>query len=208
MDEIAATQLETALTLLPEISAARIVIDPTGTLSEIHVVGNGKKSDKQLARDVQTVAHATFGMEFDHRIISIVQYSQNGNGNHQKRASIVEISTDTRGINTTVRVVLAKSGRTEEGEAQGASTVDSLHRLSAQATLQAISKLLGEGIYLALEHVAVQRAGDQEIVLATVRFAGKEGTVDLAGSAVVTSQHVDAVARAVLDAVNRRAWRD
>lgn len=206
MDEIAATQLETALTLLPEISAARIVIDPTGTLSEIHVVGNGKKSDKQLARDVQTVAHATFGMDFDHRIISIVQYSQNGA--HQKRASIAEISTDTRGISTTVRVVLTKGGRTEEGEAQGASTVDSLHRLAAAATIQAVGKLLGEGTYLALEHVAVQRAGDQEIALATVRLAGKEGTVDLAGSAVVTSQHVDAIAKAVLDAVNRRAWRD
>lgn len=206
MDEMTATQLETALTQLPEISAARIIIDLTGTLSEIHIVGTGKKSDKQLARDVQTVAHATFGIDFDHRIISVVQYSTNGA--HQKRASIQEISTDTRGITTSVRVVLAKGDRTEEGEAQGASTVDSLHRLAAQATLQAVGKLLGEGTYLAMEHVAVQRAGDQEIALATVRFAGKEGTVDLAGSAVVTSQHVDAVARAVLDAVNRRAWRD
>ena len=206
MDEIGVTQLETALTHLPEVSAARIITDLTGTLSEIHVVGNGKKTDKQLARDVQTLAQATFGIDFDHRIISIVQFSQNGA--HQKRASIEEISTETRGINATVRVRLTKDNLTEEGEAQGASTIDSIHRLAAAATIQAVGKLLGEGTYIALEHVAVQRAGDQEIALATVRLAGKDGTVDLAGSAVVSSQHVDAVARAVLDAVNRRAWRD
>ena len=66
-------ELERELCRLPEVSAARIVADRVGRPTEIHILAHGSKHPKQVVRDVQSVALASFGIEVDRRIVSVVQ---------------------------------------------------------------------------------------------------------------------------------------
>src|SRR5687767_85010 len=101
MDHDSVAQVEAAFLRIPEVRAARMVVDDLGKPVEVHIVSSGEKSPKQLVRDIQTVSLANFGLDLDHRIVSVVQFP-NGSGAAvtevpSMRASISEISTETRG---------------------------------------------------------------------------------------------------------------
>lgn len=65
--------VERELCRIPEVRAARIVVDSGGAPVEVHVLAVPGKHAKQIVRDVQSVAMATVGMSIDHRIVSVVQ---------------------------------------------------------------------------------------------------------------------------------------
>jgi hypothetical protein len=70
-----------------------------------------------------------------------------------------------------------------------------------------VRTLLDDGVWLSLEHVAIQRLSSQDVAIATLSVGGGGSALSLSGSAVVFAQQTEAVVRAVLDAVNRRLWR-
>ena len=65
--------LEQELCRVAEITAARVVADDQGVISEVHILSLPNKHAKQVVRDVQSVAMATFGLDLDRRIVSVVQ---------------------------------------------------------------------------------------------------------------------------------------
>jgi hypothetical protein len=65
--------LETELCRIPEVSAARVVVDGEGHPTEVHILASPEKHAKQVARDIQSVAMASFGLDLDRRLISVVQ---------------------------------------------------------------------------------------------------------------------------------------
>src|SRR6476469_9768381 len=69
VDDTELGEIEKELCRLPAVNAARIVTDDIGRPKELHILASSEKSPKQIARDVQSVAMASFGMEIDHRII-------------------------------------------------------------------------------------------------------------------------------------------
>ena len=66
-------ELERELCRIPEVTAARVVADPTGRIEEVHILALPQKHAKQVVRDVQSVAQASFGLDLDRRIVSVVQ---------------------------------------------------------------------------------------------------------------------------------------
>src|ERR1700691_142939 len=70
--------IEGEITRLPEIVACRIVADPLGRPLEVHVLAHPGKHPKQVVRDIQSVALASFGLEIDRRIVSVVQLGPTG----------------------------------------------------------------------------------------------------------------------------------
>lgn len=201
--ETTSAEIEAALSKIPGVSAARVVTDAEGTPVEIHIVAAGEKSAKQLVRDVQTVALATLGVAIDHRIVSVVQFPDSrAVAPSVKRISIDEITTETRGTTSRVRVVLTWGNVSSSGESSGFTSAESLLRMSAQATLDAVGGLMADGPWLALEHASIQRVGPRDLALATITIGS--GGIALSGSAVVLGQHTEAIVRAVLDSVNRR----
>lgn len=66
-------ELERELCRIPEVTAARVVAGSTGTIEEVHILSLPLKHAKQVVRDVQSVAMATFGLDLDRRIVSVVQ---------------------------------------------------------------------------------------------------------------------------------------
>jgi hypothetical protein len=67
-------KLEENLLRVPGVKSARVVGDDRP--SEIHVVASARRSPKQVVRDVQSLAAAGFGMQIDHRIVSVVQLDE------------------------------------------------------------------------------------------------------------------------------------
>lgn len=200
--------LEEALLRIPGLKAVRFVTDPGGRPLEVHIVaegGPGTKTAKQIVRDVQTVALATFGLQLDHRIVSVVQFPHGEvSPVMEARPKIEEITVRTYSTKTAVRVVLSKEEMLSTGEAAGFSSPENLARLAGEATLDALMGLLQNGVRPALEQISLQRLGGRDIAFATVNLG--PGTSTLSGSAVVEVQQAEAAVRAVLDALNRRLW--
>ena len=124
VDDTELAVIEKELCRLPAVNAARIVADEIGRPKELHILASAEKSPKQIARDVQSVAMATFGMEIDHRIISVVQLDQG----HlepilapvgRARVSIGAISSEQRGMRNHARVMLNLGGEESVGLAEG-----------------------------------------------------------------------------------------
>jgi hypothetical protein len=70
-------ELEDSLRAIPGVRAASVVTGADARPTEVHVLANPGKPAKQVVRDVQSVAMAQFGLDIDHRIVSVVQIPEN-----------------------------------------------------------------------------------------------------------------------------------
>ena len=67
-------ELEEELCRLGGVLAVRVVGDRIGRPIEVHVLADNSKPAKQTVRDVRSVAQTMFGLELDHRIVSVAQF--------------------------------------------------------------------------------------------------------------------------------------
>lgn len=202
--------IEKELCRLPEVNAARIVADDIGRPRELHILASADKSPKQIARDVQSVAMASFGMEIDHRIISVVQLDRN----HldpvvapvgPERVSIGAISSEQRGMRNHARVTLRRGDDEVGGLAEGSIAESSRNRAVAQATLDALRQIVHGAESADVEMAALVPLGSRDVAVVTLVFVVPPHEEIVSGSAVVRGgNEAEALARAVLDASNRR----
>jgi hypothetical protein len=204
------TDVERELCRLPEVNAARIVTDQVGRPTEVHILASPAKHAKQVARDVQSVAMASFGLELDRRIISVVQLD-GGQGVElpevisEHRVIIGGISSEQTGLRNLVRVTLQLGDEEGAGFAEGSIAESARPRLVAHATLDALRQLLPAAECADVELATVLRVGMREVALASMVFVIPPHEDAVSGSALVRgANEAEAVARAVLDATNRR----
>jgi hypothetical protein len=204
-------QVETEIKRLPDVVGARIVADDIGRPIEIHVLAETGKHPKQIVRDVQSVALASFGLEIDRRIVSVVQLRSNGAGAAQHddarpeptRVRAIGIQTSSVDLRTSIRVTL-EGEEQATGFAEGASAATIRPRLVATATLDALRQLEDTASRLDVVGAEITRVGTQDVALATLVSVEVPLERHLAGSAIVYHSPDDAIVRAVLDAANRR----
>jgi len=204
-------ELERELCRLPEVSAARVVTDATGHPSEVHILATAAKHAKQVVRDVQSVALASFGIELDRRIVSVVQLGgeEVTTGTTVAaptfRPALVNVSTEVTGLRSLVRVTLAQEGSETVGFAEGSIASSARQRLVAAATVDALRQIDPAAECVDVESAQVVRVGVNDVAIVTIVFVLPPNEHLVSGSAIVR-QHADsdAVVRAVLDATNRR----
>lgn len=207
--ELDLAEVEREICRLPDVSIARLVAEPTGRVSEVHVVAHPGKHPKQIARDVQSIALASFGLELDRRIISVVQLGGDAFDPDSVlatlRPSVVAITAESNGLRSLVRVTLAREGEESVGFAEGSVATTARHRLVATATIDALRQLEPAAECIDIDHAHILRVGAHDIAVVTVVFVLPPAEQLVSGSAIVRpQQEADAVARAVLDATNRR----
>lgn len=197
-------ELEASLGRLPGIQAVRVVTGPDAKPTEVHVLATREKSPKQLVRDIQSVAMAQFDLEVDHRIVSVVQFDDEERGNaNPARVLIATITAQTTGLETTATVTLASGGTLFDGTASAPATPSSRPRLIARATLNALTTLMPVGA-CDIEYSAIVQVGGRDVAVSLVQLVTPDGETIVTGSALVRGDDSDAVARSVLDALNRR----
>ena len=211
MDEADLSVVEKELCRVPEVNAARIVTDSAGRPKEVHILASTAKQPKQIARDIQSVAMATFGLELDHRIISVVQLDQQQIETvttapvGAARVAIEGISSELAGMRSKVSVTLRRSGNQATGFGEGSVAELARHRTVAQATLDALRHLLPTAESADVETASVVRVGSREVAVVILVFVVPPHEEVVSGSAIVRrGNEAEALARAVLDGTNRR----
>jgi hypothetical protein len=213
-------EFEESLRAVSGIRAASVVTGPDGTPTEIHIVASRSKGAKQVVRDVQSLALAAHDLNIDHRIVSVVQFDDGEalpavitlpeagepsrpSAPEPMRPSIASISIRTAGAEADASVVVAAGIESYEGRSIGPSSMSHRHTLVARATLDAVGELLG--LPAEIEVATVSAMGARQVAVCVIQVAvPRVGELVLTGSALVRNDDADAVARAVLDALNRR----
>ncbi|MDQ3107428.1 MAG: hypothetical protein M3Q68_06435 [Actinomycetota bacterium] len=212
-------ELEHELCRIVEVTAARIVADADGRIAEVHILSLPHKHAKQVVRDVQSVAMATFGLDLDRRIVSVVQLDAVASSSitgpdldvdlegdpPTTRIHVDGVTADRNGLQCTARVVLTQGDQRATGTAEGLVATSSVLRLVAQATIAALRHLEPAAIRSDVETASLIRIGERAVAVTTVVVVVPPYEEVISGSAVVRSAgEFDAIARSVLDATNRR----
>lgn len=198
--------VEESLTSIPGVRAARLVPGYERVVDELHIVTAVDRSPKTVVRDVQSALLATHGVTTDHRVISVVRLDDEGLGDLDgggRRVTIRRVVVTNQGLAARVHVTIGDGDDELEGEDEGPSSNAGRRRAVARATLAAIRPLLGEGRAVEVEGVEVAEVLGHEVAMCFVHFHTPHGELTNCGSAMVRGDESDAVARAVLDAVNR-----
>ncbi|MCD4690008.1 hypothetical protein K8S17_00955 [bacterium] len=69
--------VERAITELTHVRSARIVLDDTGSILEVHVIATDEHPAKQVARDVGSLFLARLEIPLDHRKSGVEEGSEN-----------------------------------------------------------------------------------------------------------------------------------
>jgi len=227
--------LETELCRIPEVTAARIVTDDDGKPTELHILALPDKHAKQVVRDIQSVAMASFGLDLDRRLISVVQLEGQetaAEANGERRGTMVNgsaaaemepygeprrsdddldrvivdgVVTVRSGLTCVAEVTLERGDDRVKGRAEGTLASSAVLRIVAQATLDALRQVEPSAVRADVETAMIVRLSERPVALVTVVLVRPPYEEVMAGAAVVRAagDH-DAVARAVLHAVNRR----
>lgn len=210
-------ELEDALRHIPGVRAASVVTGPDAVPTEVHVLASPGKPAKQVVRDVQSLALASFDLDIDHRIVSVVQIgddeetaaasgeSSDGRSPAEtsQRPAISAIMVRTSGQQAEATVTVTYGDAVFEGKATGPAAGSHRGRLVAQATLKALDELLGTAVEVESTSVAVIGMREVVVTILTV-MTPRVGEQIVTGSALVRGDDADAVARSVLAGLNRR----
>lgn len=198
------THVEHALRELPGVRAARIVPGYDRDIDELHVVAATDKPAKQVVRDVQSLLMARFGIATDHRVISVVQMEADDTaGDPPPRVALARVTSAQHGLAVHVAVALTDGVNEHLGTAEGPASASGRLRTAARATLEAVRPLLNDELMVEIEGATVERTLGTDVALTLVHVHTKRGTRSIAGSAVARQDEIEAVARSVLDALNR-----
>ena len=211
-------ELEEALRQIPGVKAASVVTGPDAVPTEVHVLASPGKPAKQVVRDVQSLSMARYDLDIDHRIVSVVQIGDEeaplahgvaaedetaGGDSAHTRPAISAIMVRSGSDATEAAVTLRSGDLVFEGRAEGPAGSSHRARLVAEATLAAVSELLGRPCEV--ESAAIINAAERQVALCVLTISGpRDGELVLTGSALVKGDDADAVTKAVLAALNRQ----
>jgi hypothetical protein len=205
--------LEEELCRLGGVLAVRVVGDRKGRPVEVHVLSDQTKPPKQTVRDVRAVAQTVFGLEIDHRIVSVAQFGSGDSAESSRpghasrgaaRVRVASVRFDTEAVRARSQVVLIDGDREHTGYSEGSVAAIARPQLVATAALDALRHIdpAADAIHLAVADVT--RVGKNRIALVTVVYVEPQAELLVSGSAIVRRDRDEAVARALLDATNRR----
>ena len=122
-----------------------------------------------------------------------------------ERAIIADITQADEDAGAVVSITLDIGGTEHRGAAVGSTDARERPRLVGEAALRAVESLSGNAVNLELLAIASAEVGDTQVAVAQVRLDPFDEV--LVGSAIHRDEDQDgswAVARAVMDALNRR----
>lgn len=227
-------ELERAWVRIPAVSAAKVVLSPSGDIAEVHIVAADDRSPKLVVRDIQSVARAMFDLDIDYRRVSVVQMPvevepepelfavEDVPENEGTSAAPV---TPLRAIPSVIpggvhvepsvsKVVISQSGALTEVsvEVVGPAAVGSgsVRGPSSQVAMLASRAALAAREALGADDAAVvagveeSTVGGRRVVIVAAIVAGPAGEVFATACAPVTGSIAEAAAAAALQAVAGR----
>lgn len=172
-------------------------------ITEIHVLSDSSRSPKQIARDIETVFMTKYDVRIDRKVISIVQF-KGGETGLSSRIKYSGVSVSSQGNAVEVEVKLFYEDKEFASKLMGVNTVSNKNRLIAEAVLKTVEEIIGQAFMVYPNEVVVKNISDFTIVTVVVTLKVNNFEEVLVGSAVVRNDINESIARATLDAINRR----
>lgn len=211
-------RVERLLEAVEGVDSLKLVPDGQGGIDEIHVLSSSGLGAKQIVRNIESALLAQFGLQVDHRKISIAQVKERdlppvamiGEEEAEeafaptRRLVFEGFQVDRRaGERVLCRVTLSDGDETFQGEAHGPDYAKSRLEVAAQAALNALTKVTDGESTFAVEGVSQVDLFGRRLAVALVHaFAGRASTT-LPGIAEVRDSVEEAVVLACLNATNR-----
>ena len=173
----------------------------------MHVVAHPGKHPKQIARDVQSIALASFGLELDRRIISVVQLGGDVLDSQMllahPRPSVVAITAEANGLRSLVRVTLARDDENRSVSPRADRHDRATGWLPQQPSARCVSSTRGR-VHRRRQRVIMRDAHDIAVVTVVIVTPPSEQLVS--GSAIVRPQQENGAIALVLGAPTG-GWR-
>lgn len=179
--------MERDLARIPAVSSARVVEDG-GQVNEVHIVCGTGRSPKLIGRDVQSLLAARWGVDIDHRKVSVVQLEDGGApvdltdeevvaaaeapvsgvdpGSSAPR--LLRVGVSVAGDEAEATVAMASGGREVVGQARGVPSWVGQRRLAAMAALEAFAALVPDLGNCELGEITLLGAGAESVVVVSV----------------------------------------
>lgn len=198
-----AKQWKELVTRLPGVLGAEFSLE-NGAIREVHILSDQSRGPKQIVRDVQSALLAKFGVELDHRIVSVAQIPRTSLAEKPLRLCCEQLELSTSREEASACVALGLGERRMAGRASGDRTAGGRTRTIAQAAVSALNQLLAPGHAFSLEEVRRTELGGRPAVLVGLLLKSGGKTEALLGACYEREDPNFSVALAVLDAANRR----
>jgi len=215
-------EVERAVAGLKDVRSARVVVDESGGVLEVHVVSDSSRSAKLVARDVESILIAKIGLSIDHRKISVAQVDEGEEeaaprpkkpdketpaGTYlspdDKRIEFIGVSLAQSNLVAQARVELSRDGVGTIAEASGADSTDTVQRLVAEATIEAVQRYFEDGGIFSVTAVEQITVAGKKLAIVCVDHIHDRRQRLLVGACPTDGDVPRAVALATLDAVNR-----
>lgn len=210
LDKETIARLESLITRMSGVIAAKVVTDGLGRPIEVHVLTNLERSPKQVARDVQSCAASACGIQLDYRIISVAQVSDDTLVSSAIRLRIKGFGVSMEDNSVTVKVLLANKGEVYEGMATGISKSQGKYTTAATACVNSLHKFLGVDFVFSVVDVQKTRIAGTDAFNVALNHVYDERQSLLTGVALVQDDEYLAVIKATLHSANRvleKAWQ-
>lgn len=205
------SDLEEALSRVAGVRGARVVIDTGGRITEIHVLAAGERNAKQIARDVKSTVLAGFGLDVDHRAVSVAQLDATAPEGPvvpapqpagAARPVVESVAASSRGATTEIVLEIRHGDRSYAGSARGPAKL--ALTLTAEAALDAVRDFLDDLVVeVRSAQIIAAQSGDQAVLVILRTSTERGGEALLCGSALIRKDPSDAVVRATFSALNR-----
>jgi len=213
-------RIEKLLLSLEGVGSLKIVPDGHGGIEEIHVLSSSSLGPKQIVRNIESALLAEFGLQVDHRKISIARVKAPAIPaapveDAQPQSTAAPAASGRRlvlgnvhieratGQKVTCRVDLAHQDSVYTGEAAGPDFEKARMEVAATAALEAAQRATGDNVSLSLQGIDSIGAFGQSFVLASVNGSVRRDSESLAGVVRVRDSVEEAAVLACLQAINR-----
>jgi hypothetical protein len=179
------------------------VVAEKNNVSEIHIVASNSRFPKQIVRDIESSLLATFDYRIDRKKISIAQIQAE---DREEAFRIRFLGVTLKTFDNTIECSVRLTYKNEEFSVTqvGINTASNRKKTVADATVKSVEKILGQAFVFDIQDVMITTSNDTTFVsvLVNMILSGKEET--MVGSAIARDDINNAIAKAALDAVNRR----
>lgn len=172
-------------------------------IKEIHVVAGNNRSAKQIVRDIESTLLAVFDYEIDRKIISIAQIDT-GMLKPIKRIKYAGISIGNEGTELQCQVKLEHEGEFHTCMKHCIKTTRNRYNIIARATIGAIEQITKGAYVFDVQDTFVTNSKDISFTCVIINMIDRGEENHLIGTALIRDDINEAMARATLDAVNRK----
>lgn len=183
------------------------VVSENDIIQEVHILANNLRAPKQIVRDIESSLLASFDYRIDRKVISIAQI-QTDEIKSIKRIKYDGISMNTSGNIIECRVNLIHEEQEFSAQETAIKTRDNVKRVVAASTIKAVEGIIGQALLFDIQDVLVNNSRDITIVSVLVNMVIGEREEVMVGSSIVRNDINESIAKATLDAINRRVQRN